>query len=269
MERNRQHAAQIKKIAVHAGELVSVTALKCLIKEKDVRNELLQEENESLKKRCEQLFCDMVDAQRETRVANEDMDTVNVEIDRLRNENQKLHSYIENLGQELTFKNNGGTVTEIGKRHQRRKLKELKSNVERALWFANTFGLQLRDIDFVDQKGTSHKMSFAENEKCSYKDLHEDDQQKVKNILFVLDKFCIGEAAYHELTMVCEGADLPKSYLIKQCKEELNKMSHITRTPGSAQGAQLSFAAELESVIQSQVTTITFISRDYCVVGTK
>lgn len=53
--------------------------------------------------------------------------------------------------------------------------------------------------------------------------------------------------------MVCEGDYLPKSYLIKQCKETLNKMCHITRTRGAAQGAQLSFTTELASVIQSQV----------------
>ena len=53
--------------------------------------------------------------------------------------------------------------------------------------------------------------------------------------------------------MCTGGEDLPRSYLIKQCKDDLNKMCHITRTPGAAAGAQLDFDAELESVLKKQV----------------
>ena len=44
-------------------------------------------------------------------------------------------------------------------------------------------------------------MTYNEVEKKSFKDLPEDEQKKVKSILFVLHKFCIGEAAYHELCL--------------------------------------------------------------------
>ena len=53
--------------------------------------------------------------------------------------------------------------------------------------------------------------------------------------------FCIEEAPYHELTMAAAGAGLPRSYLIKQCKESPNAVTHIERTPGKAEGAQLNF----------------------------
>jgi hypothetical protein len=53
--------------------------------------------------------------------------------------------------------------------------------------------------------------------------------------------------------MVAEGESLPRSYLIKQCKEELNKLCHITRTPGVPVGAQLDFNTELQSEIKAQV----------------
>ena len=51
--------------------------------------------------------------------------------------------------------------------------------------------------------------------------------------------------------MCTGGEDLPRSYLIKQCKDDLNKMCHITRTPGAVAGAQLDFDAELESVLNN------------------
>ena len=52
--------------------------------------------------------------------------------------------------------------------------------------------------------------------------------------------------------MIDGNEELPWSYLIKQCKDDLNKGYYITRSPGPAQGAQLDFLAELESVIQNQ-----------------
>ena len=99
--------------------------------------------------------------------------------------------------------------------------------------------------------------------KKGFNDLSEDDQDKVMiSILFLLDKFCIGEfAAYHdqELTMCSGGKDLPWSYLIKQCRDDLKKVCHITRTPGVAPGAQLDIATELESFLKKQVTAISLM----------
>lgn len=74
--------------------------------------------------------------------------------------------------------------------------------------------------------------------KC-YKELPEAEQQKIKEVLLIQDKFCVGEAAYHELTMTSAGEALPRSYLVKQCKDSLNDLCHIERTPGTNKGASL------------------------------
>lgn len=89
-----------------------------------------------------------------------------------------------------------------------------------------------------------------------FNDLSKEDQDKVKSVLFLLDKFCIGDAAYHELTMCSGGEYLLRPYLIKKCKDDLNQLCHITRTPGVTPGAQLAFAKELESVLKKQVTAV-------------
>ena len=96
----------------------------------------------------------------------------------------------------------------------------------------------------------SRSESYNGNEKRGYEGLPEEEQQKVRNL--ILDKFC-REAAYHELTMVSPDSDLPRSHLIKQCKEDLKSICHIAGTPGSAQGAQIDFMKELQSVIQKKV----------------
>ena len=100
---------------------------------------------------------------------------------------------------------------------------------------------------------SSHILSYDKSEKKSFNDLSEEEQDKLKSVLFVLDKFCIGDAAYHELTMCIGGENLPQSCLIKQCKDDLNKLGHITSAPSAAAGAQLDFDAELESVLKKQV----------------
>jgi len=48
--------------------------------------------------------------------------------------------------------------------------------------------------------------------KKGFNDLSEKDQDKVRSVLFLLDKLCIGDAAYHNLTMCSGGEDLPRSY---------------------------------------------------------
>ena len=53
--------------------------------------------------------------------------------------------------------------------------------------------------------------------------------------------------------MTCGNDDLPRSYLIKQCKEELGNIHKIIPTPGREEGAQLDFMTELQSVIRKMV----------------
>jgi hypothetical protein len=66
-----------------------------------------------------------------------------------------------------------------------------------------------------------------------------------------MDKCCVGDSAYHEMSMLVDG--LPQSYLIKQCRNAQNSISHITRTPGKHPGAQMSFKGELREQIRKKV----------------
>lgn len=61
--------------------------------------------------------------------------------------------------------------------------------------------------------------SFQGEAKSKFSTLSEEE----KNSL--LDKFCVGDAFNHELSMTTDG--LPRSYLVKQCRDELYKMCQI------------------------------------------
>ena len=60
----------------------------------------------------------------------------------------------------------------------------------------------------------------------------------------------MGDAAYHDMSMIVD--DIPRSYLIKQCRSNLNSIFHITRTPGKHPGAKMSFKKELRAQIQKR-----------------
>ncbi|CAB4025093.1 Hypothetical predicted protein, partial [Paramuricea clavata] len=148
------------------------------------------------------------------------------------------------------------TFTEVGQRQQHRIMTELKTKAERSLWFAKAFGLDVSSIKFEDEAGLHHEVKYSsprEGTSKSYQKLSEDEKDVIKQVTFITDRFCIGEAAYHELTFGESGADLPRSYLIKQCKQDLNKLVHISRTPGQAEGAQLDFESELADVLRNKI----------------
>ncbi len=165
----------------------------------------------------------MRDAKKAEDDAYQNLQQATANIATLQTENLELYTYIKNIGQDVCFDNKSKKVCEVGERQQRRKLKELKTKIEQAPWFAKTFGLELQSVNLLDQKGTGHTITYKEsNHARAYKYLTEEEQEKVKSILFLLDNFCVSDAAYHELTMTEGGNQLLRSYLIKQCKEHLN-----------------------------------------------
>ena len=58
-----------------------------------------------------------------------------------------------------------------------------------------------------------------------------------------MDRFCVSDAAYHEFSTSVHGME--RSYLARQCRSDLHKLIHITRTPGHQPGVQMSFKEEL------------------------
>ncbi len=175
--------------------------------------------NEILQNRWAELYSQMLEFETKNREADMLQVKNTTEINKLLTKNSQLQSYIHNIGQDIEFENRSRKVNEVSDRQQRRKLKELKTHVEQALWFAETFGLKLQTVSFADEKASIYPMNYsAERGKKSYQDLPEGEKQKVQCVLFVSDKFCIGKAAYHELTMVAEGESLSRSYLLSNAK---------------------------------------------------
>ena len=95
-------------------------------------------------------------------------------------------------------------------------------------------GLEMESIKVSEtETGNKHNIKFEEckdtnvSHNChGFDALSDDKKSRVEKILFPLDKFCVGDCFYHELTMM--WGDLPRSYLVKQKRDQLNKLCHIT-----------------------------------------
>ena len=142
---------------------------------------------------------------------------------------------------------NGKSLNQLGKKQQSRKLKFLKGKAECALWFLKTHGLSLTSVKVAnDETGDIHSFNFDESNKENC-EVTGNDQKAIEQILHLLDKFCISDEFYHELTIMYD--DLPRSYLIKQCRNNLNKVCHIERVPGPHPGTQIDFLQILQETV--------------------
>ena len=119
-----------------------------------------------------------------------------------------------------------------------RTLNTCMSRAKIALWFMKSFHHEIKAME--QQTGIFHNLYVDDNTSNStngskrFDSLTDYDKEKIEQVLFLLHKFCVGDSFYHELTMIVDG--LPKSYLVKQKKEQLNDVSEVIPTPGEADG---------------------------------
>ena len=120
--------------------------------------------------------------------------------------------------------------------------------MECALWFKKSFGLELVSLKFRDAN-TYQNYSFNYKPEISNMDAEEQaegnstvlsdtDNSEIEQVLFLLDKFYVSDELYHEFTIAYD--DMPRSYLIKQRRSDLNKLCHVESLPGSYPGPQCS-----------------------------
>jgi hypothetical protein len=175
----------------------------------------------------------------------------------LRSKNEELLSYIERLEKSQDLQHKGKDISEVIKKS--RTLKNYLSRANIAFWFSRSFGLQVESLIVGKVKsGVKHNLTVPNKTTDQASDkgfdaLSDDDKSKVEKVLFLLDRFCVGDYFYHQLSMVING--LPKSYLVKQRRDQLNKMCHINALPGDKEGAQVSFKELLKERVQNYITS--------------
>ena len=231
----------------------------------------------NLEKEKELLFLELVNQHKN------DINIRETQISNLESENEEMRKHVRKLEKESQEHNISvaKNIGDLSKRQQKRRLQALGTRAQKALWLAQCFGLELDSLEFLDSKGqrygwkaevtplgtpttadsppqvtpnqgpsTSLSPTVTQNQ---YNNLTSESKCKVEAILFLMDKFAVGDAFIHEMSMIVEG--MPRSYLIKQCRDKLNSTCAVKPTPGAKPGAQLSFRDSLVNKLRLMVST--------------
>ena len=188
--------------------------------------------------------------------------------DELLSETESLKKYIEKLERNNETDKNGKDLSTVSPTTRWRYLKDLTTRAQKALWFLKAYGLTINSLE-VEANNKKHNLNLSDsstnptlhahtsNQSDKYSTLSEEERKKVEEVQFLMDRFGVSDQFYHHLTMVFN--ELPRSYLVKQCKHNLNEMSHLTVTPRKSPGVQTSFKELLREQILDLVSTQTFI----------
>jgi len=112
----------------------------------------------------------------------------------LEQKNEELLKYVARLQQSPL--NKGKDIADVTKKT--RTLKTFLSRANTALWFSKSFGLDIHKITAKEQKpGQTHIVKGnGENGKTKGEidSMTDTDKAKIEQVLFLLDKFCVGDA---------------------------------------------------------------------------
>ena len=106
---------------------------------------------------CSDLYIELLEEKEKVQHSEKESINLEVELEHLTQENGELTRYIELIEEQNTccncadaFENKNGTLAQVGKRQQQRKLKELKTKAQRALWFLESYGVTLNNLSISD-----------------------------------------------------------------------------------------------------------------------
>ena len=212
--------------------------------------------------RCSKLYQELIKEIESSRKYQAGIKNCEAKLNILEQENAVLSDLVFNMEKNSTCQgcteilvNKSSPLEKVGPRQRLRKMNELKTKAQRALWFLESYGVTAKDLVMEDSSGQEIELDIGSGNKrplSKYKDLGEKEKVRIEEVLHILDTFFIGDASYHSLTQI--GSGLPKSYLIKQCRNEVNGMFKITRPQGDLVGAQISFKDELTRTLKEKVS---------------
>ncbi len=182
-----------------------------------------------LDNRCSELISQLTEAREKLQNVDFRLNSCEAERNLLKEENATLASQIKHI-EDLNvcrncglLENSSKPLTDVGTRQRQRKIKELKTKAEKALWFLDSYGVTLDTFSVEDSNGEQVDLKVnPEGNGCKiskYEALPEKQKTRVKEVLHILDRFCVGDAAYHALSVLESG--LPRSYMVKQCRGDI------------------------------------------------
>ena len=157
--------------------------------------------------------------------------------------------------------NTGKPIEEVGQRQARRKILTFTTFTKKALWFAESFGLipetlQLRKAVSGSPVKVPVNEPLPATSYSSNPASKGTDYEKVLQILYIVDRFCVSDEAYHELSSISK--DLPPLYRVKRARLSLNSTLELQRFSGPLPGAYRPLRDALTREIQNVVSNRVF-----------
>jgi hypothetical protein len=111
------------------------------------------------------------------------------QLDSLKDTNRRLIDYVKSINKKVETANSEKEFSKITENNKSRKIKEFKSKDTTARWFVEFYGLVPQYLKLESTDGQTVKVDFnPSSSKSSYQDLPEEERQKIKDLLFILEK---------------------------------------------------------------------------------
>ena len=140
--------------------------------------------------------------------------------------------------------NIGRPLAELAPRQARRKRAEFKSKAAAALWFAKSFGIEIKSLEAVDDNNEKVVFRYDDKEddddravqvnpsaavatsdqyekrKRRFLSLPAEEQDKIWQLLYLVNRFRISDEFIHEQSMIFK--EMPRSYLVTTAEDMLD-----------------------------------------------
>ncbi|XP_071106486.1 uncharacterized protein [Haliotis cracherodii] len=143
---------------------------------------------------------------------------------------------------DVTVANKGENFDDLNKRQQQRRLALIKKRSQKSLTFLSEYQLSPKAIVMTSPIGKECQVCYdTDGQKLMKSD-------NLRSVVGIMDRFCISEAAYHEIAQLYPN--LPRTHSVINTRREMTATFNIERVPGDVNGARISFRCELHKKLQ-------------------
>ena len=150
---------------------------------------------QDLSQTCDEQLSHIEDVMDTPKLNNKQCTHLKGQNEQLRSSNKYLGDYVARLEKSFLPKK---SIDEISDSNHGRLLRKLGSQTEAALWFSEEFGLTPRVIKCGDKDGQTASVPLGS--KTDYNSLESNDKQRLRELLYIPDKFAVSDATYYELS---------------------------------------------------------------------
>lgn len=158
------------------------------------------------------------------------------------------------------YTHSGALIGQGSRRNDYRLLSKLSSQLyDQSEALVLQYGVHLSSVLVQDNHEQLHELNYEDDSvtknvrrslpHSSFFEMTNAEKKRIEDLVYVLDEHTVSNTAWNELKRVLPS--LPTLKTISECRDYLDEEFQLSRTPGTAPGAQVSFKRELCRYIKS------------------